>query len=976
MQLNGRDPRSFGYNEEAVIPSEELLVASLFKSDSYSLLKNTVLVFAAAVTVQVFSLTEVLVGQVSFNDAVRPILSNHCYACHGPDEEKREADLRLDVEGDVDWDELLERINSDDEDTVMPPPSHNKPLTAKKRTVLKSWIEDGAVYESHWAFELPTKVDVPAETHPVDYFIDRKLSANEWKRSPQAKPAILIRRLYLDLIGLPPTIEQAKRFIDDPTQTNYGSIVDELLQSPRYGERWARKWLDLARYADTNGYEKDRDRNIWPYRDWVIRAINDDMPFDQFSVEQLAGDMLPGATEAQLVATGFHRNTMLNEEGGIDPLEFRYHAMTDRVATTGATWLGLTTGCAQCHTHKFDPITHDDYFGMMAYLNNADEPELFLTSASVEKNREQADALLAELKSHWPKSTEEKKEPEFETAFNAWLEQQKANFVDWQTIVPESMSANMPHLTQEADGIIFAVGDTTKSDVYELNFPAMKQPVSAIRLQVLPDKRLPQGGPGLTYYEGKHGDFYLTEIEATSSDGKAIPWISASSTYAGNAFGGKGIGAEMSIDGDVQSGWSIAGRSGFRNVAVFNFKEKLPLGEAFTLTMKFGRHFASSLGKFRVSVAHAGKSLSATLLSKDVEDRDAEQTFLMQSKEVGKQADAIRKLLHPLQGRSTLVMRERSPEFSRKTFVHHRGEYTQPKHEAVPRLPDAIFDTENQSLPTNRLEFARWLVSRENPLAARVVANRQWAAFFGTGIVPTLDDFGMQGASPSHPELLDWLAVELMDQEWSIKKLHRLIVTSKSYQQSSNYDQPSTKAERLLQRFPRKRLEAEIIRDSGLAASGLLVDKMYGPPVRPPQPEGAAANYSQSKWKTSEGPDRFRRSVYTYQKRTAPFAMFTTFDASSGESCLARRDVSNTPLQALTLMNDPMFVEIAEALGKRMEAFEGSEEAKIVAGFRWLMTRQPTDSELESLSAFYQKHSGFTALARVLLCLDEAITKN
>ena len=951
-------------------------MACLFKSESHSLLKNVALAFAVAVIFQVGLQTEVLVGQVSFNDAVRPILSNHCFACHGPDEEKREADLRLDVEGDVDLDELLKRIGSDDEGTVMPPPSHNKPLTADKRTVLRAWIVGGAVYERHWAFEPPSKFAVPNETHPVDYFVDRKLSANGLKRSPQAEPAILIRRLYLDLIGLPPTIEQANAFINDPSPENFGLIVDELLQSPRYGERWARKWLDLARYADTNGYEKDRDRNIWPYRDWVIRAINDDMPFDQFSVEQLAGDMLPGATEDQLVATGFHRNTMLNEEGGIDPLEFRYHAMTDRVATTGSTWLGLTTGCAQCHTHKFDPITHDDYFGMMAYLNNADEPELYLASDLAKKNQTQAKTLLAELKRHWPKSTEQKKEPEFETAFNAWLGKQKANFADWKTIVPESMSANMPHLIQEDDGIIFAVGDTTKSDVYELRFPAMKNPVSAIRLEVLPDKRLPQGGPGLTYYEGKHGDFYLTEIEATSSDGKAIPWSTASSTYAGNAFGGKGVGAEMSIDGDIQSGWSIAGRSGFRQVAVFNFKERLPAGEAFTLTMKFGRHFASSLGKFRLSVVDSDKTLSATLLSADDENADAEQTFLMQSKEVEKQADSIRKLLHPLQGRSTLVMRERSPEFSRKTFVHHRGEYTQPKHEAPPRLPDAIFDAEDQRLPSNRLEFARWLVSRKNPLTARVVANRQWAAFFGTGIVPTLDDFGMQGDSPSHPALLDWLAVELMDQKWSMKKLHRLIVTSETYQQSSTFDHPSVEAERLLQRFPRKRLEAEVIRDSGLAASGLLVDKMYGPPVRPPQPEGAAANYSKSKWTASAGPDRFRRSVYTYQKRTAPFAMFTTFDASSGEFCLARRDVSNTPLQALTLMNDPMFVEISAALGKRMATFEGSEEAKIIAGFRWLMTRQPTDSELKSLSVFYQKHSDFAALARVLLCLDEAITKN
>ena len=398
--------------------------------------------------------------------------------------------------------EVRQRIISDDEDFVMPPSRHNKPLSDQKKAALQQWIEDGANYQRHWAFVPPMKPETPADVHPIDHFIDRKLAENELKRSSQADPAILIRRLYLDLIGLPPTMEQAESFISDPTQENYGTIVDQLLQSPGYGERWARRWLDLARYADTNGYEKDRDRSIWPYRDWVIRSINDGMPFDQFTIEQLAGDMLPDPTESQLVATGFHRNTMLNEEGGIDPLEFRYLAMTDRVATTGTTWLGLTTGCAQCHTHKFDPITHEDYFGIMAYMNNADEPELFLKPKDEAKRRldrkVKAEKLLAELQSHWPKSTEEKKQPEFEASFNTWYDKQKANIVQWQTIVPESMSTNVTHLTQEPDGAIFASGDITKADTYTLKFSGAEHPVRALRLEALPDVRLPQGGPGLT----------------------------------------------------------------------------------------------------------------------------------------------------------------------------------------------------------------------------------------------------------------------------------------------------------------------------------------------------------------------------------------------------------------------------------------------------------------------------------------------
>jgi len=918
---------------------------------------------------------------LSFSSDVRPVLSNHCYACHGPDDQTRESDLRLDIAGDVDMDEVLDRIDSQDDDYVMPPPGHNKPLTQANKSLIEKWIDAGATYEKHWAFVLPKKSDVPTGSNPIDYFVDRKLANKGMNRSSRAEPAVLIRRLYLDLIGLPPSIQEADAFIAAPSQENYEAIVDQLLDSPRYGERWARKWLDLARYADTNGYEKDRDRNIWPYRDWVIKSINQGMPFDQFTIQQLAGDMLPDATQSQLIATGFHRNTMLNEEGGIDPLEFRYHAMTDRVATTGTTWLGLTTGCAQCHTHKFDPITHEDYFGMMAYMNNTEEPELYLTDETTENNRsrnlKQAEALIAELKSKWPQSTDEKKQRDFESAFTNWWETQKSNIFQWRTIIPDSMSTNAPHLIQESDGVIFAFGDTTKLDTYTLNFPATDQPIRCLRLEVLPDKRLPGGGPGLTYFEGKKGDFFLAEIDVTMGDSQTLAWQGATETFAANGFGDTGAAAAHSIDGEIQSGWAIDGRSGFRHVAVFNLKDPLPAGEPFTLTMKFGRHFPSALGKFRLSVVDSQTPPIATLLrSKDVDENEAKRIFLMHAEEVSEHADKIRALLNPLYGNSTLVMQERQPGFKRKTFLHHRGEYTQPDHEVQPRLPDAIFDSTERQLPADRLEFAQWLVSADNPLTARVIANRQWASFFGVGLVKTVADFGMQGESPSHPELLDFLALQLLNDGWSVKSIHRLITTSETYQQSSKFTDANPAADRLLQRFPRKRLEAEIIRDASLAAADLLVEKMYGPPVRPPQPSGVAANYKKSKWKASEGPDRYRRSIYTYQKRTAPFAMFTTFDASSGEACLARRDASNTPLQALTLMNDPMFIEISDALGKRMESVQGSTQDRIVAGFRWLVTRPPSEDEAELLTAFYKKHNDWAALARVLLCLDETITKN
>jgi hypothetical protein len=923
---------------------------------------------------------------MSFSRDVRPILSKHCYACHGPDESKRDGGFRLDVPNrDIDFDLILERIESTDSLEVMPPPSTNKPLGVGGIATLQKWISEGGQYEEHWAFVPPKQSSVPEGSHPVDHFIDRKLDNVGLKRSPPADPATLIRRLYLDLIGIPPTIEQADAYIDNPTPANYARIVDDLFNSPRYGERWARRWLDLARYADTNGYEKDRDRSIWPYRDWVIRAYNSDMPFDQFTIQQLAGDMLPDPTPDQIVATGFHRNTMLNEEGGIDPLEYRYYAMVDRVGTTGTTWLGLTLACAQCHTHKYDPVTHQDYFGVMAYLNNTDEPDYFLPLPNAEErlaaNRVKAQQLREELVGQWPKGPDD---PEFDEAFDRWLEKQKRAVADWKPISPTTLESNLPNLKLVADRVILATGDTTKHDVYRLGFSGQEKAITAIRLEALPDDRLPGGGPGLTYFEGRKGDFFLSEFQVLQ-DGEPIPIGAASESYGDNQFGNNPVSAKLATDGDVQSGWSVAKRIGERHVAVFNLEQPLVAGREFTIQMDFGRHFPSSLGKFRLSVATAEQSVAATALSAEQLDRIVQSPiesrdelsleFAMQSKPLLPKANAIRRLERLPVGAATLVMRERPTGQERKTQLHHRGEYTQPNEDIDPRLPSAILK-DSSRMPKDRLEFARWIVSKENPLTARVVANRQWHAFFGTGLVATVDDFGMQGESPSHPELLDYLAVELMNKDWSLKQLQRLIVTSKAYQQDSILVEKESHSNRLLFRFPRKRLEAEIIRDVSLSAAGILNTNMFGPPVRPIQPDEVAANFTKSKWKPSEGDQRNRRSIYTYQKRTAPFAMFTTFDAGSGESCLARRDASNTPLQALTLLNDPMFVDISKAFGRRIESVDGDFETKATTAFRWLMTRKPDESELEMLKSFYEKHESWAAVARVLLCLDEAITKN
>ena len=483
--------------------------------------------------------------KISFNRDIRPLLTSNCFACHGPDENKRESDLRLDrreeaigseaiVPREPENSSLISRIFSEDEDVVMPPPDSGHALTLKQKNVLKQWIAEGAEYEAHWSFVPPKSVEPPTVVsdwprNGIDHFVFQRLAANGLKPNVEADRYSLVRRVYLDLIGLPPTVEQADAFVNSSDPFAYESLVDQLLASRHYGERWAQPWLDLARYSDTNGYEKDRERSIWPYRDWVIRALNRDMPYDQFSIEQLAGDMLDDSTPDQLVATGFHRNTMLNEEGGIDPLEYRFLAMVDRVATTGTVWMGLTTGCAQCHSHKYDPISHTDYYRLMALLNNADEPDLRIPNeskrAQINEVQEQIRRLESELEqSLEPVTGEENVElPQSKRLvqeWDKWIRESTAQSFSWDIIRPSDMKTNLPKLEILEDGSIFSTGDITKRDVFDLTFDLTiaDQPIKAIRLEALPDARLPDFGPGRTYYEGRKGDFFVSEISATLDD--------------------------------------------------------------------------------------------------------------------------------------------------------------------------------------------------------------------------------------------------------------------------------------------------------------------------------------------------------------------------------------------------------------------------------------------------------------------------
>ena len=1014
----------------------------------------------------------VVPAKVDFNRDVIPVLSNNCFKCHGPDPDNRKAGLRLDIRevaikpaesgsiaivpGKPDDSELVHRIFSDDPDERMPSKESNKSLTETQKQILRRWIAEGAEYKPHWSFVAPRQAPLPSvkrtnwAKNPLDDFVLAKLAAEGLSPSPEADRYTLVRRLYLDLIGLPPTPGEADAFAHDSAPDAYKQLVDKLLSSPHYGERWARRWLDLARYADTNGYEKDRPRSIWPYRDWVINALNADMPFDRFTVEQLAGDMLPGATAEQKIATGFHRNTMRNEEGGIDPLEFRYYSLVDRVSTTGTTWLGLTVACAQCHTHKFDPITNCEYYQLMAFLDNADEPEMPLPDERIAAKRAEIESriaeLTAELPDHFPVAQGHSRDvtkasvtgtsggkvksdsspapnktvatvadhrEAFDRAFAEWAKGASKKAIHWQVLRPTEMHSSTPTLNLLKDDSVLASGDLTKSDTYDLTFHPALHGVTAVRLEALPHDSLPKHGPGMIYYEGPAGDFFLSEIQCVAN-GHAQKFASAVQSYSAAGFE-----ASHAIDGDPQTGWMITGGQGKPHYAVFRLAQPADTTGEFKIHMLFERYYAAALGRFRISVStdpHAGESAPFppeidAALATPAEHRTAEQVAALRSyyASIAPELSEPRKEIERLRGEipeppSTLVMSERPADHARVTRVHHRGEFLQAKDPVEPGVP-AFLPALPAGAPRNRLALARWLVSPDNPLTARVTVNRQWAAIFGRGIVRTLGDFGYQGEPPTDQALLDWLAVELVKEKWSLKKITRLIVTSATYRQSSRVA-PELLARDpenvLLARGSRFRLDAEVLRDTALKSAGLLSEKLGGPSVFPPQPASVTTEgaYGSLAWNTSTGEDRYRRSLYTYAKRTAPFAMYNAFDAPSGESCVARREVSNSPLQALTLLNDTVLMEAAQSLGKLAANASGTDESRATMLFRRCLTRPPEAEELTQLVAFAAKErkrfaaneaeaaklagdakqpverATWTAVARALLNLDEAITRN
>lgn len=981
-----------------------------------------------------------------FNRDVRQILATHCFACHGPDASHRESDLRFDernnpiessaiVPGDPSSSGMIERITSGDQDHVMPPPEFGNSLNSAQIEILKKWIAGGAKYERHWAFVAPSRTEAPKSrssfvANQIDEFVFKKLQDANLNPNAAADRYTLLRRLYLDLVGLPPTIEETDTFLNSKDPEAYRKVVDQLLGSPRFGEKWAQFWLDLARYSDTNGYEKDRPRAIWPYRDWVIRAFNNDMPFDKFTIDQIAGDMLPSPKTDQLVATGFHRNTMLNEEGGIDPLEFRYLAMVDRVATTGTVWLGLTVGCAQCHTHKYDPISHTDYYRFLALLNNADEPDLRIPSekSGEDKVNSEIKALESELLMKLSQRLESQP-AKFGKEWQTWIESSQSSAINWAIATPTELSSNLPFLKTLDDSSIFSTGDTTKRDEFFISFQLDGTPITGIRLEALPDERLPGMGPGRTYYEGRKGDFFVSEISVTL-DGKPIDFNNASHDFSKPDDTKPKTTASNVFDGNGSTGWSPGNNKAERLKLVINPTSPINGKGKLTVRLLFERHYTASLGRFRFSFT-GEKAPSANRFDENLEEiltksksfpssqysmfqaeltsaefKTVQLAFAESIKDLESNTKTLNKLKNTKPPQTeTLIFREREARNPRRTFRHHRGEYLSPREEVTPGILSIFQNPEDeQSNPTNRLELAHWLVSDKNPLASRVAVNRIWYQIFGTGLMKTNADFGLQAEMPSHPELLDWLAFQFQNElKWSTKELIRYIVMSNTYRQASNFSVDKENADpenRLLSRGPSFRVSGEMVRDIALSATGVLSSKMYGPGVKPPQPAGVTElAWGSGKWSPSNGEDRYRRSIYTFKKRTAAFAAFTVFDAPTGEACIATRNRSNTPLQALTVLNDPMFIELNQKFAKNViEQNFPTPAMAITYIFRRFLTRLPTEFESSELNQFYQtqltrlqdgaidseaiggkdataEQAAFAMVSRIIMNLDETITK-
>jgi len=980
-----------------------------------------------------------------FASKVRPILAARCYPCHGPNLQQN--GLRLDsleailkgsdsgkviVPGHSQSSRLISRLLAQERPMM---PYGGPQLSQNEIAIIRKWIDDGAPgpdsnaplppvkAPKHWAYAKPVRPALPEVKdaawcrNPIDRFILARLEKEGLKPAPEASKNTLLRRVYLDLTGLPPSPQELSAFLADQSPEAYEKVVDRLLASSHYGERWARPWLDLARYADSNGYEKDRRRTAWEYRDWVIRALNQDMSFREFTIEQIAGDMLPHPTKEQLVATGFNRNSMLNQEGGIDINEYYWYSLVDRVNTTASVWLGSTLACAECHNHKFDPFPQKDYYRFLAFFDHSkhhpspdpgdrwmDEPELELPTPEQAERSKEIRAQMAKLQSALDTQT-----PELDRAQKSWEAAVKKSESRWSVLEPVRYdSAGGATLKLLDDGSILATDKNPQADTYTITARSKVTSVAAIRLEVLPDESLPHGGPG----RDSEGNFFLSDFDVEIG-GKPVIWKNAQADESQKGYSVENV---IKKKPGMLSGWAIDAddKEPVRRQAVFIPRDKLtiPNGGVLKVTMKhLMRHSSRNVGRFRLSVTTVADPelivevparLRLVLAMAPGARTPQQKTDLSAAfRKVAPSLDDARKQLADLKldlkklGIATaMVMEEDSGSERPSTNIRERGTFTSKGDLVYAEVPSALGSLP-KGAPPNRLGLAEWLVSDDNPLTARVAVNHFWETLFGHGLVETSEDFGTQGDPPTHPELLDWLATEFLQNGWSMKKIQRLMVTSAAYREDSRVTPELIARDpynKLYARGPRFRVEAEMVHDMALAESGLLSNKMYGPSVFPYQPEGIwDIPYNDDKWIESEGEDRNRRSVYTFMRRSAPYPSLSTYDAPSREFCTVRRVRTNTPLQALTGLNDPYFFEAAQAMAKRMAAEGGaSPEDRIRYGFLLTVSRQPSETELQNVLKFYNEQAAknrgqkgaetpdlkaLTMVANVLMNTDEAITK-
>jgi len=936
----------------------------------------------------------------SFNTDVLPILSNNCFLCHGPDKGTREADMRLDIpEGalaaglilpsDNHASTLLQRITSPDAKHRMPPLEMDKQLTEAQINVLRRWIDDGAHYEPHWAFVTPTQTLPPHvddwARNEVDHFIKARLDTEGLAPNAEANQHTLIRRVTLDLTGLPPTPAEVDAFLQDDRPDAYAQLVDRLLASKHFGEHQARPWLDLARYADSQGFEKDNLRTMWRYRDWVIDAFNADMPFDQFTLEQIAGDLLPDATLDQRIATGFHRNTQTNTEGGTDNEEFRSGAVIDRVNTTMQGWMGLTAACAQCHDHKYDPLTQQEYYELYAFFNQTKDADLdndapFIKAPTA---RHQADLDAATQTIAAFNESLATPDDALREGLAQWLST-RCTQDDWNTAHPIAAAAiNGTTYAMLGDGTIEAGGPVPEIETTTVHLRTSASTITGIRLDVLDDGLQ---GPG----RAANRNFVVNDITiATSTTQEPVRFSTAEASFNQGDFS-----ASEAVDDDpgAGSGWAIAGGVADQH-AVFTLSEPLDVPDdgRITITLVQSHGKAHTLGRFRLSVTHHAKPAAALASGIEALASLPERT----ETQWGELATAALNTAPPLSTLNathtalkaaqktaedkipTALVFEALPEDTqRTTLLFVRGTFLAPDQERGqlhPGIPQVLHELATSDAAT-RLDLAHWLTAHDNPLTARVQVNRVWERLFGNGLVATVDDFGVQGERPSHAALLDWLSVHWQHTlGWSTKALLRVLVTSATYRQSAEVDPAAFKRDpknRLLSRAPRVRLSAEQLRDTALAAAGLLkTDRVGGPSVMPRVPDGMLPQaFTSFVQQASTGDDLYRRGLYTQWRRTGHYPTFATFDAPSREFCLVARERSNTPLQALAMLNDAVFVEAAQGLARRALDSDGD---AIATAFEFAMARRPTTEERAVLQEVHDAAAASGATAgRLALATD------